>query len=60
MILHSVHVEDFKGLRGLDVAFEQSEVNLVLGPNGVGKSTLRESIETVLVENHNTSGGSAE
>jgi DNA repair exonuclease SbcCD ATPase subunit len=61
VILHSVQIENFKGLRGpLNLAFDESEVNLVLGPNGAGKSTLREAIETVLVENHNTSGAVAE
>ena len=61
MILNSIHIENFKGLRGpLDVELDESEVNLVLGPNGAGKSTLREAIETVLVENHNTSGAAAE
>jgi DNA repair exonuclease SbcCD ATPase subunit len=61
VILYSVHIENFKGLRGpLDVPFDENEINLVLGPNGAGKSTLREAIETVLVENHNTSGAAAE
>jgi energy-coupling factor transporter ATP-binding protein EcfA2 len=61
VILNSIHIENFKGLRcPLDVEFDESEVNLVLGPNGAGKSTLREGIETVLVENHNTSGAAAE
>jgi exonuclease SbcC len=61
VILHSVHIENFKGLRGpLEVEFEQAETNLLVGPNGAGKSTLRESIETVLVENHSTSGAAAD
>jgi DNA repair exonuclease SbcCD ATPase subunit len=61
MILHSVHVENYKGIRGpWHVEFDPNYPNLLEGPNGVGKSTLVEAIERCLVESHNTSGASAE
>ncbi len=61
MILHSVRVENYKGIRGpWHVEFDSHYPNLLEGPNGVGKSTLVEAIERCLVESHNTSGVSAE
>jgi exonuclease SbcC len=61
MILHSVHVENYKGIRGpLDVAFDPDSPNLLEGPNGAGKSTLLDAVQCCLVEGYNTSGASAE
>ena len=61
MILHSVHVENYKGIRGpLNVDFDADSPNLLEGPNGAGKSTLVEAIQQCLLESHNTTGVSAE
>ncbi len=61
MILHSARVENYKGIRGpLEVAFDPDLPNLFEGPNGIGKSTLVEAIQCVLIENYNTAGGGAE
>jgi len=61
MILHSVHVENYKGIRGpLDVTFDSDSPNLLDGPNGAGKSTLVEAIQCCLVEGYNTAGTGAE
>lgn len=61
MILHSVHVENYKGIRGpWLVEFDPQSPNLLEGPNGIGKSTLVEAIERCLVESHSTSGTGAE
>jgi ABC-type transport system involved in cytochrome c biogenesis ATPase subunit len=61
MILHSVHVENYKGIRGpLHVTFDSDAPNLIDGPNGAGKSTLVEAIECCLVEGYNTAGAAAE
>ena len=61
MILHSVHVENYKGIRGpWDVEFNVESPNLLEGPNGVGKSTLVDAIQRCLVESHNVSGAGAE
>src|ERR1051326_3514906 len=61
MILHSVRVENFRGIRGpLDVVFALAATNLVEGPNGAGKSTLVEAIQCAFIENHNTAGAAAE
>ncbi len=61
MILHSVHVENYKGIRGsLDVTFDSDSPNLLDGPNGAGKSTLVEAIQCCLVEGYNTAGAGAE
>jgi len=61
MILHSVHVENYKGIRGpLDLTFDPDSPNLLDGPNGAGKSTLLEAIQCCLVEGYNTAGTGAE
>lgn len=61
MILHSAHVENYKGIRGpFDVTFDIDSPNLLEGPNGAGKSTLLEAIQRCLVEGYNTAGTMAE
>src|SRR4051794_10351617 len=61
MILHSVHVENYRGIRGpLEVTFDSDSPNLLDGPNGAGKSTLVEAIQCCLAEGYNTAGAGAE
>jgi exonuclease SbcC len=57
MILYSVRVENYKGIRGpLELDFATDCPNLLEGPNGAGKSTLVEAVQRCLVEGHNTAG----
>jgi DNA repair exonuclease SbcCD ATPase subunit len=61
MILHSAHVENYKGIRGaVDITFDPDAPNLIDGPNGAGKSTFLEAIQCCLVESYNTGGAGAE
>jgi len=47
MILRSVELENFGRFRGQTVEFRRG-MNLVIGPNEAGKSTIAESIPAVL------------
>lgn len=61
MILHSACVENYKGIRSpLQVDFDLESPNLLEGPNGVGKSSLVEAIQSLLTENHNAAGAAVE
>src|SRR5437763_12435887 len=61
MILHSVRVENYKGIRGpWEAQFDVNSPNLFEGPNGAGKSTLVEAVQCCLAESHNTAGATAE
>ena len=61
MILYSVHIKNYKGIRGpLDVTFDPDSPNLLEGLNGAGKSTLLEAVQRCLAEGHNTAGVAAQ
>lgn len=46
MRLRSLHVKNFRALESIDVDFE-SRVNVIVGPNAIGKTTVLEAIRLV-------------
>ncbi len=47
MYLSSIHVENFKGIKSVDLDFDRS-VNLIIGDNGTGKTSILEAIAVAL------------
>ena len=45
MRLRRIYVNNFRGMRKFEVKFEDASDNVILGKNGVGKSTLRNILE---------------
>ena len=45
MRLRRIYVNNFRGMRKFEVKFEDASDNVILGKNGVGKSTLRNVLE---------------
>ena len=49
MRLHRLQLNHFRGVEARDVHFSSDAINLIVGPNESGKTTLIEALETVLM-----------
>ena len=49
MRLHRLQLNHFRGVEARDVHFSSNAINLIVGPNESGKTTLIEALETVLM-----------
>lgn len=47
MYLSSIHIENFKGIKKADIEFDRS-VNLIIGDNGTGKTSVLEAVSVAL------------
>jgi hypothetical protein len=50
MRIHRIKLEDFRGVRSVDVSFEADGVTIVEGPNETGKTSLADAFDMLLTQ----------